>query len=289
MTNRARYAAGVASDTSDVPHAPSQQIDPTKPSVARVYDCFLGGKDNYDVDRAVFEEVNAVAPQMATLALTQRAWLGRVTRFLAASAGINQFLDAGAGLPSAENTHQAAQRLNHNARVIYVDNDPVVLAHGRAILEENDFTHLVDADLTRPDEVFSHPAVRKFIDLDQPVALIQSSTIHHVSDEARPLEIMRRYIELLPRGSYLVLSHFCDPEDDGPGTQLARFVEQVFAGGPMGSGYFRTKAQILEYFGDLELVPPGLVRLRDWWPDGPNLRPVTREDEVLLGGVARKP
>jgi S-adenosyl methyltransferase len=282
----------VASDRADIaerPDPPSQRIDPTKPSVARVYDCFLGGKDNYEVDRAVFEVVNAVAPRMATLALTQRAWLGRVTRFLAASAGIAQFLDVGVGLPYAENTHQVAQRLNRDARVIYVDNDPVVLAHGRTILEENDFTHLVEADLTRPDEVFGHPVVRKFLDLDQPVALIQSSTIHHVSDEARPLEIMRRYIELLPRGSYLVLTHFCDPEDDGPGTQLARFVEQVFAGGPMGSGYFRTKAQILSYFGDLELVPPGLVRLRDWRPDGLDHRPVTREDEVLLGAVARKP
>jgi hypothetical protein len=287
MTDCARYAPGV--DPSDVPHTPSQQIDPTKPSVARVYDCFLGGKDNYEVDRAVFEQVNAVAPQMATLALTQRAWLGRVTRFLATSAGIDQFLDVGAGLPSAENTHQAAQRLNRSARVVYVDNDPVVLAHGRVILEENDFTHLVDADLTRPDEVFNHPSVRKYLDLEQPVALIQSSTMHHVPDTAQPEQIMQRYIELLPRGSYVVLSHFCDPEDDGPGTELARFVEDVFANGPMGSGYFRSRAQILALFGDLELVPPGLVRLRDWWPDGPPRQPATREDEVLLGGVAHKP
>ena len=289
MTHRARYAPGVASDPSDVPHTPSHEIDPTKPSVARVYDCFLGGKDNYEVDRAVFEQVNTVAPQMATLALAQRAWLGRVTRFLATSAGIDQFLDVGAGLPSAENTHQAAQRLNHNARVVYVDRDPVVLAHGRVILEENDFTHLVDADLTRPDEVFNHPSVRKHLDLEQPVALIQSSTIHHVPDDAQPVQIMRRYIELLPRGSYVVLSHFCDPEDDGPGTELARFVEDVFANGAMGSGYFRTRAQILALFGDLELVQPGLVRLRDWWPDGPPRQQATREDEVLLGGVARKP
>jgi hypothetical protein len=185
MTHRARHPPGMASDPSDVPHTPSHQIDPTKPSVAHVYDCFLGGKDNYEVDRAIFEQVNAVAPQMTTLALAQPAWLGRVTRFLGTSAGIDQFLDVAAGLPSAENTHQAAQRLHHNARVVYVDNDPVVLAHGRVILEENDFTHLVDANLTRPDEVFNHPSVRKHLDLEQPVALIQSSTMHHVPDAAQ--------------------------------------------------------------------------------------------------------
>jgi S-adenosyl methyltransferase len=277
------------SDAAEAPDLPSARIDPTKASVARVYDCFLGGKDNYAVDRAVFEEVNAVAPQMATLALAQRAWLGRVTRFLATSGGITQFLDVGAGLPSAENTHEAAQRLNRDARVVYVDNDPVVLAHGRAMLEENDLTHLVDADLFKPDEVFNHPTVKKYLEPDKPVALIQSSTIHHVPDELRPLEIMQRYIELLPSGSYLVLSHFCDPEDGGEATQLARFVEGVFTGGPMGSGFFRTRAEIEAFFGGLEFVSPGVVRLRDWWPDGPLLQPASREDEVLLGGVARKP
>jgi SAM-dependent methyltransferase len=281
--------SGTPPDGVDQLDLPSLHIDTSRPSVARVYDCFLGGKDNYAVDRAVFDKVNEVAPQMAPLALAQRAWLGRVTRYLTMSAHIEQFLDVGAGLPSAENTHEAAQRLNPDARVVYVDNDPVVLAHGRAILEENDRTHLVAADLTEPDEVLGHPTVGKFFDSEMPFALIQSSTLHHIPDERRPHDIVRRYVELLPSGSYLVLSHFCDPEDGGEGTKLARFVEGVFAGGPMGSGFFRTRAQIEAFFDGLEMVSPGVVRLRDWWSDGPNLTPATREDEVLLGGVGRKP
>jgi SAM-dependent methyltransferase len=282
--------------TSQVPHeadspvyAPSLSIDITKASVARVYDCGLGGKDNYEVDRAVFEQVNQVAPQMARLARENRAWLVRATRFLAGSARIDQFLDCGAGLPTAENTHQAAQRINPEARVAYVDNDPVVLAHGRALLEDNDLTRLIDADLTEPDRVLDHPEIARYLDFDRPIALIQCSTIHHVPDAKKPMEIMRRYIDRLPSGSYVALTHFCNPEDDGPGTELARFVEGVFTNSSMGSGYFRTRSEIEAFFGDLDLVEPGVVRLRDWWPDGPNLQAATADDEVVLGGVARKP
>ncbi|MGH3880030.1 MAG: SAM-dependent methyltransferase [Actinophytocola sp.] len=273
--------------TSDAPHAPAV-IDTTRPSVARVYDCFLGGKDNYEVDRQVFEQVDAVAPQMKLLARAGRNWLVRVTRFLAGSAGLDQFLDLGAGLPAAENTHQAAQRMNPDARVVYVDNDPVVAAHGRALLEENDNTRLVNADLTRPDEIFTDPEIIRHLDLSRPLALIHSSTVHHISDGENPAEMMRRYVELLPSGSYLVLSHFADPQDGGEGSALARCVEDIFANGAMGSGYFRTREQIEGYFGGLQLVEPGLVPLNQWWPDGPLLSHTTA-DQVALGGVARKP
>jgi hypothetical protein len=253
-----------------------------------VYDCFLGGKDNYEVDRQVFLQVDAVAPQMKLLARAGRQWLVRVTRFLAREAEIDQFLDLGAGLPAAENTHQAAQRMNRDACVVYVDDDPVVAAHGRAVLEENDHTHLVMADLTKPDEIFTHPGITRYLDFSRPVALIHSNTIHHVSDAEGPAEIMRRYVELLASGSYLVLSHFTDPEDDGPGSELAGYVEDIFAGGAIGSGFFRTRKEIEEYFTGLEMVEPGLVPVNQWWPDGPLL---TRSagDTLALGGVARKP
>lgn len=263
-------------------------IDTSRPSVARVYDAFLGGKDHYEVDRQVFEQIDEVAPQMKQLARSCRNWLVRVTRFLAGTAGVDQFLDLGAGLPTAENTHQAAQRMNPDARVVYVDHDPVVAAHGRALLEENDRTHLVLADLRKPDEVFNHPVVTRHLDLSRPIALMQCSTIHHVSDAEGPLDIMRRYHELLPSGSYLGMIHFVDPQDDGDGTALARFAEEVFARGAMGSGYFRTREQIQAFFGDLEMVEPGLVELDDWWPDGPRLTH-TVADKVALGGLARKP
>lgn len=265
-------------------------FDTTKASIARVYDCFLGGKDNYDVDRHVFSQVDAAAPQMKRLARDHRKWLVRVTRFLADSVGIDQFLDCGAGLPSAENTHQAAQRLNPEAHVVYVDNDPIVAAHGRALLEDNEETRLVVADLTKPDEVFGHPVVSSFLDLDRPIALIQCSTMHHVPTAEKPWEIMKRYRELMPSGSYLALTHFCDPKDGGVGTELARYIEDIFTrDGSMGSGYFRSRAEIEEFFDDLELVDPGIARLNDWWPDGPRIKPYTVEDEVVLGGLGRKP
>ncbi len=263
-------------------------IDTSKPSVARVYDCFLGGKDNYEVDRQVYLQVDAVAPQMKLLARSSRHWLVRVVRFLAGSAGIDQFLDLGAGLPAVENTHQAAQRMNRDARVVYVDNDPVVAAHGRALLEENDRTHLVVADLTEPEQIFTDPEITRYLDLTRPLGLIHSSTVHHIRDEEGPVDIMRRYAELLPAGSYLALSHFHDPRDGGAGSELARFVEDVFANGAMGSGFFRTRERIEEYFAGLEMVEPGLVPLNEWWPDGPLLTRSTA-DAVALGGVARKP
>ncbi|ASR37275.1 hypothetical protein BAY61_22305 [Prauserella marina] len=263
-------------------------IDETVPSVARVYDAFLGGKDNYEADREVFRQIDAVAPQMKDLARSGRRWLIRMTRYLAREAGMTQFLDCGAGLPTAENTHTVAQRENPEARVVYVDNDPVVAAHGRALLEENDRTHLVMADLTEPEALFSHPEVTRAIDLDQPLALFQCSTLHHLSDERDPWDIMRRYRDLLPDGSYLALIHFHDPEDGGAASELARFVEDIFARGNMGSGYFRTREQIERFFGDFEVLPPGLVRLNDWWPDGPHLQPHTVADDVALAALARK-
>jgi hypothetical protein len=268
----------------------SASIGTTKASIARVYDCFLGGKDNYEVDRRVFEQVDKIAPQLKRVARDHRDWLVRVTRYLAGPLGIDQFLDCGAGLPTAENTHQVAQRANTQARVLYVDNDPIVAAHGRALLEDNEYSRLVMTDLTKPDEVFDNPVVSEFLDFDRPIALIQCSTIHHVSDADGPHDIMKRYRELLPAGSYLALTHFFDPEDDDTGTALARYIEEVFTkDNSMGSGYFRKQAEIEAFFGDLELLPPGVTRLNDWWPDGPSLRPHTAEDEIVIGGVARKP
>ncbi|TQM02110.1 SAM-dependent methyltransferase [Pseudonocardia kunmingensis] len=286
VTSGAKPAAGDAAGSIPVPSA---DIDTTVASVARVYDCFLGGKDNYAVDREVFQQVVQNAPQAVEIGRINRHWLTRAVRFLARSAHIDQFLDVGAGLPAAENTHQAAQRMNPDTRVVYVDNDPVVAVHGRALLEEDERTHLVMADLTDPDEVLDNPTVRKYIDFDRPLALIQCATIHHVPDSKRPWEIMQRYIDRLPSGSYLALTHFHDPQDGGKGTELARFIESVFNNSSMGSGFFRTRAEIESFFGDLDIVDPGIVRLCDWWPDGPRLDPHETVDDVLIGGVGRKP
>ncbi|GAA4614765.1 SAM-dependent methyltransferase [Saccharopolyspora hordei] len=263
-------------------------IDTTKASIARVYDAFLGGKDNYEVDREVFRRVRDVAPEAAQLAWDNRQFLIRVTRFIAAETGITQFLDCGSGLPTAENTHQVAQRLAPEARVVYVDNDPVVLAHGRALLEENPQTSFSAADIFEPAQVLQDEVVRTHLDFSEPIALFQIGTLHHHDGERPPQDIMREYVDALPSGSYVALSHFLDPEDDEH-SDLARRMEQTFLHSPMGTGSFRTRAEIEGMFPGLELVEPGLVRCADWWPTGPRLTPLSPVQHCIAGAVGRKP
>lgn len=280
-------AGGRAEHTSEQdPSLPT--IDPTKASIARVYDAALDGKDNYQVDRELLEQVLQITPGAALVTKALRRWLVRVTRYLARDVGLDQFLDCGAGLPTVENTHQTAQRYNPDSVVVYLDNDPIVLVHGRALLEENDRTHFISADLTRPDEVLGDPAVRGHLEFDRPIGLIQCATLHHVDDEARPAEIMARYIDALPSGSYVALTHWWDPEDGGEGSDLARAVETTYRTSSMGTGRYRTRAEIEAMLDGLELVAPGLTGLDDWWPDGPRAD-TSLVEKLILGAVGRKP
>src|SRR6266540_6243231 len=146
------------STANAAPEVAPVYIDTSKASIARVYDAFLNGKDNYEIDRLVLRQVQAVAPEAAQLAWDNREFLIRVTRLIASQTGVTQYLDCGSGLPTAENTHQVAQRIAPDSRVVYIDNDPVVLAHGRALLEENDQTHFVSADIFKPVQVLHHPS-----------------------------------------------------------------------------------------------------------------------------------
>lgn len=262
-------------------------IDRTRASIARVYDCALGGKDNFEVDREVIEKLTRVAPEIRQTAVDHRQFLIRVTRFIAQQTGIRQFLDLGSGLPTAENTHQAAQRIAPDTRVVYVDNDPSVVAHGRALLEENELTRFAEADLTRPEDVLADPVVRELIDFSQPLALLQMGTLHHYVGERPCADIMRTYIDALPSGSYVALSHFYDPQDEN--SALARRMEQVYLNSPMGSGVFRTEEQILAMLPGLELIDPGFSVVSDWWPDGPRLQPLSPAQKCLAGAVGRKP
>ncbi len=264
-------------------------LDTTVASIARVYDAMLGGKDNFEVDRRIREEIVQAAPEMMGAAPDGREFLVRVTSYLARKAGIDQFLDLGSGLPTAENTHQTAQWINPNARVVYVDNDPVVLAHGRALLEENDRTQFVAADLTRADDLLSDPEVRGQIDFDRPLALYQIGTLHHVSDEARPKEVMASYIDALPSGSYVVLSHFYNPRDGSELSEMASRLEDICTNSSMGTGWFRTREQILDMLDGLEILEPGLVAVPDWWPAGPRIEEVGYARQAYVGVVARKP
>ncbi|MGH3887405.1 MAG: SAM-dependent methyltransferase, partial [Pseudonocardiaceae bacterium] len=180
-------------------------IDTTKASIARVYDAFLNGKDNYEIDREIFRKVQQVAPGAALLALDNREFLVRVTRFVASQTGVTQFLDCGSGLPTVENIHQAAQRIQPDARVVYIDNDPTVVAHGRALLAENDQTHFSAADIFKPHEVINDEIVRTYLDFSEPIALFQLATLQYYDGERSPASIMQEYIDALPSGSYVAL------------------------------------------------------------------------------------
>src|SRR5689334_5690344 len=228
-------------DAKQAPSSIPVGVDTSRASIARVYDAFLGGKDNFEVDREVLRGVQAAAPQAQDLAWSNRNFLIRACRFLAGQAGITQYLDCGSGLPTAENTHQIVQRLQPSARVLYIDNDPVVLAHGRALLEEDDQTLFISADISEPEKVLAEPQVREFLDFDQPIALIQNGTLHHYLGDDGP-ELMKTYLDALVPGSYSVVAHFYDPQTPEH-SAIARAMEEKFTHSPMGSGVFRTYDQ----------------------------------------------
>lgn len=273
---------------ASAPARGAEAIDTGTASVARVYDAFLGGKDNYEIDRAVLRMIQQVAPDAAQLATGNREFLVRAVRFLAGKAGLGQFLDCGSGLPAAPNVHQVVQRANPDARVVYIDNDPVAAAHGRALLEENDRTHFLSADIFEPREILEHETVRAHIDFAEPLAFLQVGTFMMCDGErSRPAEVMREYIDALPPGSWVAFSHFLDPENEYSG--LAREMERQFLRSPLGRGTFRTRAELEEMLDGLELARPGLSLCADWWPDGPRAAPLSPVQHCLAGAVGRKP
>jgi SAM-dependent methyltransferase len=266
------------------------EIDTTKASIARVYDAALGGKDNYEIDRRVVAQLRQVVPEITQYAWSERNFLIRVTRFLAGQAGITQFLDCGSGLPTAENTHQVAQRLQLDAHVVYVDNDPSVIAHGRALLVENDQTFFSAADIFEPRQVLTDEVVRKHLDFSEPIALYQIGTFQHYDGKRRsPADIMAEYIDALAPGSYVAIVHLFDPETPPELHDLARRLERAFLNSPMASGWFRTRAEIEAMVAGLELIEPGLVCCADWWPDGPRIKPLDPALRCVAGVVGRKP
>jgi SAM-dependent methyltransferase len=274
-------AAEAEKDASSPERQPAP-IDVGKPSIARAYDAVLGGKDNYEIDRAVAEELFKVMPEIGDLAWFNRAILGRGVRYLAAEAGIRQFLDLGSGLPTVENTHQVAQRHAPDARVVYVDIDPIVLAHGRALLVENNHTTVVTADLRDPEDIINSPEVRTQVDFSKPVGVMLVGMLHHMHDDEDPRGIVDAYMSAVPSGSYLFLTHFCRSGSD------AAALEETFLQF-LGTGRFRTNEEIERYFDGLELVDPGLVYLPEWRPDALLTYPLTIGQRLMVGGIARKP
>jgi SAM-dependent methyltransferase len=259
----------------------------TRPTFARIYDYALGGKDNFEVDRQALHRLAAIAPQIEKVAVANRKWLVRAVRWLARDVGVDQFLDCGSGLPTNENIHEIAQAHNPEAVVIYDDRDPVVLAHGRALLEENDRTHFIGADFRLPEQLLNHDVVRKNLDLERPVALLHGLTLQGVLDLADAKAMMGAYVAALPAGSYVLVTHPFNPHDDSSVSQLAGQVETA-SRTSFGAARFRDRGEIESLMAGLELVEPGLSFLSEWWPEGPGQEPHLDVLKLIVGVVGRK-
>lgn len=246
------------------------------PHPARMYDYFLGGKDNYEPDRHQAEQVEKVFPSVRQAARINRAFMHRATKYLAHE-GIRQFLDIGTGIPTAPNLHQIAQEVDPQARVVYVDNDPIVLAHARALMTSTPegCTTYLHADLTGPEQILSAPEVRHTLRLDQPVAVSLNAVLHFVPDDRHPYNVVTALLDAVPSGSYFVISHATtdfDPETFDK-------IQNIYRDGEIPC-QFRTREEISGFFAGLEISEPGLVPPHRWRPD-----PVDLGDGD--GGLAR--
>jgi hypothetical protein len=263
---------------------PAAEFDASRPHVARVYDYLLGGKDNFAADRAVGDQIIASLPAVQIGVRAQRDLLGRVVRYLVGEVGLRQLLDIGSGLPTAENVHQIAQSVAPQTRVVYLDNDPVVLSHARALLADNTVTFAAEGDLCDPAGILANPDVRKNLDWDQPIGLLLCGILHYILDEENPADLVAALYRGLPSGSYVFIHHLLASDDPASATLQAEMQKGL------GRTQFRTFAEIKMLFGDLELVEPGLVLVPDWrpYPATPRVRqhPVLR---LAAAGVARKP
>ena len=265
---------------------PVPEIDPAKPHPARIYDYGLGGKNHFAADRAVAEQVLANMPAALTVARENRKFLGRAVRYLVTEAGIRQFLDIGAGLPTTENVHEVAQRADPTARIVYVDNDPLVLVHARALLRgaPEGRTGYIHADLRDPAAILADTVTREVLDFKAPIGLILVSVLPFLTDADQPAEILATLLEALPSGSYLAATHTTAEHDPAGWAATGRaYTAARIQGQLRESGEFARMA-----FNGLELVPPGVVLVSEWHPDDNGPFPAPSEVSCY-GGVARKP
>jgi hypothetical protein len=251
-----------------------------------MYDYFLGGKNHFAADRKTANAVLASAPSTRISARENRAFLGRAVRYLVAEAGIRQFLDIGTGLPTASNVHDVAQKVDPSARVVYADNDPLVLAHARALLTSSPQgrTAYIQADLRDPAAIVSSPAVREVLDFSEPVGLILVAVLHFVSDEFEPAAAIATLLDALAPGSYLAASHATGEHLPARAAVTTRTYRS--SGVPLQLRDCDDFAALA--FTGLKLVPPGVVLVSEWLPEDPGPRP-SAEEVNCYGGVARKP
>ena len=261
------------------------EIDISRPHSARMYDYYLGGKDNFAPDREAAEKVLAGMPTGRTFARENRAFMGRAVRFLTGEAGIRQFLDIGAGLPAANNVHEVAQTAAPESRIVYADHDPLVLAHARALLASSaeGRTAYIHADLREPEAILANPATKDVLDFGQPIALMLVAVLHFIMDDEKPVEIIKTLVDALPSGSYLVASHLTGEHDRASMEAAGQaYREARVRGQARDSDDFSRLA-----FSGLELVAPGVALVSEWRPSDPGPRPTAAEVNCY-GGVARK-
>jgi hypothetical protein len=264
-------------------------IDITKPNIARVYDFMVGGKDHFAIDRMAAEKALEIMPDAQEAGYACRAFLRRAVRYLAAEAGIRQFLDIGSGLPTQTNVHNVAHQVNPQARVVYVDNDPMVLVHGRALLAVEQTSTVIQADIREPEAIIEHPVVRSHLNFDEPIGLLLLSILHHLHDSEDPAGIAAKLRDALPSGSYLAIIHFWDPADENPYISGRVAEAQRVFNETLGTGRWRLRKEIETYFGDFEMVDPGMVPLAEWRPDTEAAPEQKDTYYTMIGGVARKP
>jgi SAM-dependent methyltransferase len=259
-------------------------IDTGKANIARVYDYWLGGSNNFRADQDAARAMIAIEPNIRGIARANRAFLGRAVRFLAAEVGIRQFVDIGSGIPTGRNVHEVAQEAAPGSRVVYADVDEVVVAHSRLILEDNADTEVIQADLREPDAVLTAPETQLLIDFRHPVGLLLVSVLHFLDDHDDPWRVVAHLRDALAPGSYLVLSHGTgDAKPDVAAAASTVYLNKVAA-----RGDYRSRADILRFFDGFTLLDPGLVYLPQWRPDEPGDTDTDPANFWLLAGVGRR-
>ena len=261
----------------------ASEIDTSRPHPARMYDAYLGGKDNYAADREAVRQVLRAAPELRDTARANRAFLRRAVRFLVGEAGIRQLIDIGTGIPTAGNVHEVAEEIAPGTHVVYIDNDPIVNVHANALLTGSGTTRIVLADLREPEKILRHPKVGELIDFAEPVGLLLVAVLHFLTDDENPMGIVATLRDALPTGSYLALSHGTADFRAEAARQAAAVYNQATS-----TITLRGHARIAEFFDGLDLVEPGLVQLPLWRPDGKPPRPKDLSKVWGYGGVGRR-
>ena len=258
-------------------------IDPSKAHVARMYDYYLGGDNNFEADRIACMELDKVVPGTRGLAINNRNYLVRVVRALANDYGIRQFIDIGTGLPTQNNVHQVAKNAHADARVVYVDNDPIVTIHAKALIPDDGSTTFLLEDVRNTEDILNHPDTQRLINFDEPVAALYISFLHQIPDREDPGSLVRRMMDRLAPGSFLAISHLVSPDPELR-TRLTDLMLNATAG---NWGRVRTRSDVDTFFNGLGVIPPGLAEITTWRPDDTATEEQTF-DWIEYGGVARK-